>query len=360
MIFLSYCWKNEKVADLIDNYFSENKIKVQRDKRDLQYKQSIKEFMRTIRDAEYVIMVISKDYLESKNCMYEVLEFVKNKDFKDKIIPIILDEANIFDAKEKVNYLTYWSNKKEDLKNAIRNISAEKTIPIIQEIKEYDNIESGIMDFLDIISDMNNIVISENNFSDIDFDTIRNHLKLENLIPQDIIINLRLNKNSSIEVSEIISFLNNILISLSVIYLKDKVSSLRLLSYKKCQDIEHLIKDEFTMDSFEKLDIFMYHEAYFIAAKRKVFEYNSKTIMWWKPMRDGYTDNLKKAGYYNQREISEFLDRWFKEDQLAINCETVTELDMSIIPINSDYSDRLVRDESKIIGNLEWRDKYYF
>lgn len=125
MIFLSYCWENEKVANLIDNYFSKNKIARQRDKRDIQYKQSIKEFMRTIRDAEYVIMVISENYLKSRNCMYEVLEFVKNKDFRDKIIPVILKEANIFNAKEKINYLTYWTNKKEDLKNAVKDISPE-------------------------------------------------------------------------------------------------------------------------------------------------------------------------------------------------------------------------------------------
>lgn len=360
MIFLSYCWENEKVADLIDNYFSENKITIRRDKRDLKYKQSIKEFMKTIRDAEYVIMIISEHYLKSKNCMYEVLEFVKNKDFEDKIIPIILKEANIFDVKEKVKYLAYWTNKKEDLKNVMKGMPPEKSIPIIQEIKEYENVESGIMDFLETITDMNNIVISGDKFSDVEFDTIKNYIKLENLVPQDTIINLSLKDDSSIEVSEIISFLNDNLINLTVVYLKDKLSSLKFESYKSPKDIENLITNRFNIDSFEELDIFLYKDAYYIAAKRKIAEYNSKVIMWWCPMWVGYTDNLKKAGYYSKREIPKIVKDQIEKDQLAIECDTVDKLSMPIIPINSDYSNSLIRDKSKIVGSLEWEDKYYF
>ena len=58
MKFLSYNWNNSIIADQIDEWFSENNIKLQRDIRDLEYKQSIKEFMKTIRDAEFVIMII--------------------------------------------------------------------------------------------------------------------------------------------------------------------------------------------------------------------------------------------------------------------------------------------------------------
>lgn len=360
MIFLSYCWKNEKVADIIDHYFSENKVKIQRDKRDLQYKQSIKEFMQKIRDAEYVIMVISEDYLKSNNCMYEVLEFVKNKDFKDKIIPIILNEANIFDINEKINYLTYWTNKKEDLEKAIKSISPEKSIPIIQEIKEYNNIELGIMDFLSLVSDMNNIVISGNNFGDTQFDIIKNYIKIEELVPQDIIINLKLKSGGSIKVSDIMSFLNGIILKLTVVHLKEESSSLRFQTYKKNQDIEKLIEEKFTLHIFEELDVFLYRNAYYIAAKRKIFEYNSKVIIWWRPMSEGYTDNLKEAGYYSKKEISKLLNRWFEKDQLAIGCEIVARLNLSVVPINSVYSNSLIIDKSKLVGNLEWEDKYYF
>ena len=178
-IFLSYCWKNEKVANLIDSYFSGMNIKIIRDKRDLEYKQSLKEFMKTIRDAEYVIMIISKDYLESKNCMYEVSEFVKNKDFKNRIIPIITAESKIFDINEKINYFKYWENKKRELEKETKNLPPEKSIPIFQELKEYTNIELGIVDFIDTVSDMNNIVISNDNFNDEHFNKIKKYIQKE-------------------------------------------------------------------------------------------------------------------------------------------------------------------------------------
>lgn len=360
MIFLSYCWKDEKIADLIDNYFSDNSIKITRDKRDLKYKQSIKEFMKTIRDAEFVVMIISKDYLQSKNCMYEVSEFVKNNDFKNRIIPIITDESGIFDTIEKINYLKFWTAKKEELKKATEGIAPEKSIPIVQEIKEYSNVENGISDFINTITDMNNIVISKGNFNDIHFDTIKTYMNIQDVVPNDTIINVQLKKDSSIKISDIVSLLNDTFTNLKVVYFKDESLTVRLSSYINCKDIEEKLTNEFTNEVFEKRDVFLYENAYYIVAKRKIHEYSSKAIMWWRPLSYGYTDNLKNAGYYSINDITKFNDEWFREDQLAIECEIVSSLDMSVFPINSDYSRLLIRDRSKIIGELAWDEKYYF
>lgn len=360
MIFLSYCWKDEKIADLIEHYFSDNNIKITRDKRDLKYKQSIKEFMKTIRDAEYVIMIISQDYLQSKNCMYEVSEFVKDNDFRNRIIPIITDESGIFDTIEKINYLKFWTAKIEELKKSTEGLAPEKSIPIFQEIKEYNNVENGISDFIDTITDMNNIVISKGNFNDIHFDTIKTYMNIQDVVPNDVIINVQLKKDSSIEISDIVSLLNDTFSNIELVHFKDDSLTARLSSYLNCKDIEEKLINEFTDEAFEKRDVFLYGNAYYIVAKRKIHEYSSKTIIWWRPMSNGYTDNLKSAGYYSIDAITKFADEWFKEDQLAIKCDVVASLDISVFPINSDYSGRLIRDKSKIIGELTWDDKYYF
>ena len=55
----------------------------------------------------------------------------------------------------------------------------EKSIPIFQELKEYANIELGIMDFIDTVSDMNNIVISNGDFNDGHFKTIKKYIQKE-------------------------------------------------------------------------------------------------------------------------------------------------------------------------------------
>jgi hypothetical protein len=66
-IFISYCWKNETIVDEIDKSFEKDGIKLTRDKRDTEYKVSIKEFMKKIRSTDSVFMVVSDAYLKSKN-----------------------------------------------------------------------------------------------------------------------------------------------------------------------------------------------------------------------------------------------------------------------------------------------------
>lgn len=48
-IFLSYCWQDDKYADLIDSYFQQVGIKLIRDRRDLTYGTSISAFAKKIR-----------------------------------------------------------------------------------------------------------------------------------------------------------------------------------------------------------------------------------------------------------------------------------------------------------------------
>jgi hypothetical protein len=77
-IFLSYSWYNSNIADCLDILFKTKNITLKRDVRDVEYKQSIKEFMKKIRTSDYCLVVISENYLKSINCMYEVTEFIKD------------------------------------------------------------------------------------------------------------------------------------------------------------------------------------------------------------------------------------------------------------------------------------------
>ena len=56
-----------------------------RDKRDLGYKGMIEDFMQEIGRGHAVVVVISDKYLKSPNCMFELVEIVKNKDVRDRI-----------------------------------------------------------------------------------------------------------------------------------------------------------------------------------------------------------------------------------------------------------------------------------
>lgn len=125
IIFLSYCQKNDSQADAIE-YDLKTKFNliVTRDIRDIKAFGSVRKFMQSVRKSDFVIKLISKEYLESENCMYEVIEFIKDDNellnYLDRTIPIILPNArqgihNIFKPSGKLYWTKYWAAKHKEL-----------------------------------------------------------------------------------------------------------------------------------------------------------------------------------------------------------------------------------------------------
>ena len=97
-IFLSYCWSDNKIADEIYDKLSMNQeINLHRDKIDIKSWKSIKNYMQSISKMDYIILLISKDYLKSANCMYEVLEVMRDRVYKEKIFPVIVNSKQLPD-----------------------------------------------------------------------------------------------------------------------------------------------------------------------------------------------------------------------------------------------------------------------
>lgn len=106
-MFVSYCQKDKIYADYIDLFFKDNDISILRDIRDIGNWKSIKSYMELIRDVDYAILIISDNYIKSFNCMYEVLEVMKDKNYQNKIFPVVV-ETGIYSAKERIPYVKYW------------------------------------------------------------------------------------------------------------------------------------------------------------------------------------------------------------------------------------------------------------
>lgn len=357
-IFLTYNWNNKDIADQIDEWFSENEIKLKRDIRDLKYKQSIKKFMKSIRNADFVIMIISEDYLKSKNCMYEVLEFVKDQNFTDKIIPII-KSGEIFDIRYQITIQKSWTEKIKELKEIKKELDSEKSIPLLEEINIYSKVENELLDFLRIVCDMNNIILKNDQFIDTNFDTIIKYIGKDNLNQNDVIINCRL-VEGKYNPGEMIEYLNNLFGNISVIQLGDMSLSVRFKSYLSPKELENKIYLSIGKDKISSLNLFGYSEAYYFVAKRKIEEYNSKHIMWWSPLSGGYTMNLRDAGLYSEKDIKRFIPKWFYEHQLAIKATYVDSLNLTVFPINSNESSKLIEDRKMIIGEIKYENKDYF
>jgi hypothetical protein len=86
------------------------------------YKQKFQEFMQRLSRGKCVILIISDQYLKSENCMYELVEIAKHGEFYDRIFPIILPDAKIYKFTERMEYIRYWQDEINKLREAIKGV----------------------------------------------------------------------------------------------------------------------------------------------------------------------------------------------------------------------------------------------
>ena len=160
-IFLSYNWHDKEIADRIDNYLSGLPgITVKRDIRDIGPWKSIRKFMEGIRKQDYAVLVVSDLYLKSKNCMFEVMEIMKEQQYRDRVFPAVV-EHGIYDPMVRAGYIKYWQQECDNLEASIRELEPEYITELAAELKQYKSIASSIGEFLNMVADMNNPDIQE-------------------------------------------------------------------------------------------------------------------------------------------------------------------------------------------------------
>ena len=158
-VFISYAWggEREEMVNQIDQALQKRGLKITRDKRDLGYKGSIKQFMEQIGQANCVIVVVSDKYLRSPNCMYELVEIADNKQFHDRIFPIVLADADIYDPVKRIGYVKYWEEKRAELAEAMKTLDPANLQGIRDDMDLYDRIRDKISGLASILKDMNTL-----------------------------------------------------------------------------------------------------------------------------------------------------------------------------------------------------------
>ena len=158
-VFISYAWggEREEMVNQIDQALQKRGLKITRDKRDLGYKGSIKQFMEQIGQANCVIVVVSDKYLRSPNCMFELVEIADNKQFHDRIFPIVLADADIYDPVKRIGYVKYWEEKRAELAEAIKTLDPANLQGIRDDMDLYDRIRDKISGLASILKDMNTL-----------------------------------------------------------------------------------------------------------------------------------------------------------------------------------------------------------
>lgn len=156
-IFVSYAWEAEnecKVVDSLEKALNASGIQLNRDIH-LQFKDSITGFMDALGRADCIVVVLSKPYLESKNCMSELLAIHENGEFRQRVFPIVLEGTKIYDAENRIPYLKYWNQKTDDLKSQMSDLDPTHTKSIHESLDLYADIRRGIDGLMDILGDMN-------------------------------------------------------------------------------------------------------------------------------------------------------------------------------------------------------------
>jgi hypothetical protein len=158
-VFISYAWggESEEIVNQIDQALQQRGLRIIRDKRDLGYKASISAFMERIGQGNCVIVVISDKYLCSPNCMFELVEIAEGIQFHDRVFPIVLSDANIYDPVRRLEYVKHWEGKLTELDKAMREVGQANLQGIREDIDQYSRIRDKVSGLTSILKDMNTL-----------------------------------------------------------------------------------------------------------------------------------------------------------------------------------------------------------
>lgn len=194
-IFISYCWADSEVANQIQKNLDIPGLNIIRDIK-MEYKDSIFNFMKQIKNEDYALLLISDNYLKSLNCMREVLEILEENNFSQKILPIILPNTKIFKPEHRIDIIKYWEKNIENLNSKIRELnSLTNTEEIIVSINLYQQIRNSIDNFVIKIIELNCKSFQE--LIDVNFKPILDHIGVSEDIFFKEIIRISNIKNST-------------------------------------------------------------------------------------------------------------------------------------------------------------------
>jgi hypothetical protein len=158
-VYISYAWggESERIVNELDADLQAKGIMVVRDKRDLGFKGMIRDFMQQIGRGHAVIVVISDKYLRSPNCMFELVEIARNKDLYERVFPIVLADADIYNPINRIRYIKYWEDKLKELDEAMKSVSSANLQGMRDEIDSYDEIRDNVSNLTFFLKDMNTL-----------------------------------------------------------------------------------------------------------------------------------------------------------------------------------------------------------
>ena len=136
-LFISYCWKDGNIyADELETQLK-TVFDVKRDKSQLIANDDIFDFMSKIAECDNVVIVLTKEYVVSMNCMLEMAFLLEQVDWDMKAMILVIDES-LYSIERKLEIINYWSLRQKRCSNEMSNDEVGKTI--WEEEKNYIDI----------------------------------------------------------------------------------------------------------------------------------------------------------------------------------------------------------------------------
>ena len=162
-VFVSYAWTeaSKALVDKLQQAFANSGTRLIRERDELHYKDSIRDFMQRLGQGQCVVVVISESYLKSDNCMFELIEIAKAQNLRDRIFPIILPDANLFKPIGRVRYIKYWEEQKAELNAALKDVDGENLKHLQADLTLYAEIRRLLDGITGTLKDLNALSLDE-------------------------------------------------------------------------------------------------------------------------------------------------------------------------------------------------------
>lgn len=147
-VFISYNWGCEGVADELQTRLSLY-TDVVRDKSSLKPWGDLPKFISSIRNQDLAVLIISDAYLKSDACLFEVMELMKEQQWTERVMYIVVDDAQgIYDVAEHLKYIGYWERKEKELKEEIHKHNPAAVAEQAKELNKVSLIALNIGSFM--------------------------------------------------------------------------------------------------------------------------------------------------------------------------------------------------------------------
>ena len=153
-VFISF---NNKSKDFVDSLYSRlsTEANIMRYEEKVLAWGSFIDFMNTIKEQDFAVLVISDAYLKSYACMYEVLKIMEETNWREKVLFVLMPDAKPYNDDERIGYINFWVEHCNNLESNLKELPKGTANTLFEKLEKCKYIRDSIEKFLSVVADSN-------------------------------------------------------------------------------------------------------------------------------------------------------------------------------------------------------------